>query len=128
MGGTENCDAGPTPGVAEVWDPAVPAAPTARVPMPRAFVEAMGSNWYPFVKTLPKGACEHRCMCGCVWLLWGISDASSSRHCQRVRGPRRVHVWECGYAMVLITPLRVSLRRGIATGRRCRTYPLVALG
>ncbi len=56
VGGTEFCDSGPTPGVAEVWDPAVPGT-TREVPMPPAFVAAMGSNWYPFVKTLPKGAC-----------------------------------------------------------------------
>ncbi len=64
MGGTEFCDYGAVPPVAELWDPAAPAGtPNTPTPMPPTFRAAAGNNWYPFVQLLPKGAWVGGC-CG----------------------------------------------------------------
>ena len=57
-GGTEFCDYGARPPVAETWDPAAPAGtPNTPVPMPPTFQAAAGDNRYPFIQLLPKGGC-----------------------------------------------------------------------
>lgn len=74
VGGTEFCDAGATPPVAELWDPARPQQPTETVPMPPTFRRAAYWNWFPFIQLLPKGD----------FLWWGDTAGSLTDRSWRV--------------------------------------------
>ncbi len=70
VGGTQTGSGSTKVPVAESFDLSNPNALTLNVTMPPTFVRATGSNWYPFVRRLPKGKLLLRYRC---WaLLAGI--------------------------------------------------------
>ncbi len=78
MGGTQTGSGSTKVPVAESFDLSNPTGLTLNVTMPPTFARATGSNWYPFVRRLPKGklllvpllGLAYMMHCGTLHRLW----------------------------------------------------------